>query len=1293
VAGLLGTVVVLLVAGLVGSTAAALHFRRIADSETAARQSADRARAAADVARAQALAAQREADARRHEAEASRAEAQRQSKAAEASYARARRAVDDSFTQVSESKLLNVPGLRALRADLLGSALTFYEELLKEHGDDPALRRDLLATRLKVARVRGELGQGEASRAAAVAAADGFERALRERPDDPDLKAGLAEALTRSARGSADARVARFHRAVVLREEVLRAKPGDLENKAKLAGLYNSISVILHEPSAGQSHYTDTAESLAALERSAILRLELAVARPDDPEVLDGLATAFNNVGVTSSSGNPSWEETLPLFQQAVGFTRESLRLRPNDVRAASSLRVHSGNVSTSLSTLGRGDEAIAEARASFETFRALARQNPEAPDFHSAYINASQNLARLLSREHRPDEAVGALLEASRAFDRLSRETGDEIAGIARQRLTAAEEIGRIKADLTPVQKAGRDALVDGAVADYREAVSRGAGFNPAPLTGGQLLLLKAHPGFATLMAEAEAAAEARAGRKAGAGPAAVTGPGPQASPPRGRVDVRLARATLGSGLGLAMARARGTDGGQVVATLDRARALFDELARQRPGDAAVERGRTSLRLNTLAALHALSLAALKAGRAAEADGYRKRADALFEELHRARPGGPEAAEVRGGALVDLAVFHREAGRWPEAYRALREADDVVRRALSSSPDEANTRPLAAQLDLIADAYARLGLIEEAATASGARFAAWFGDWIGLPAYHRAMFLLLDDDIEGYRRHGARLLEVFGTGQGRGDAQDLVRSLTLHPGAVPDWRPVSAAAEAHARLVAGSSNPWKDALKERADVRAGRPAEALRSMKAGNYYPMGWPFRALAHLRLGETGEARAWLRRTDGLVRDDIEKALAGRGFAQRHWQRWEHWCDAVILGREAHAAVDGKPWPDAAWMRLQRARALARVGEAARSDALFSALLAERPDDAEVWLGRAQADAWLGRFDRARVAAARSARLGPGTALGWETLGRAFADGGRAADAAGAFARAVELARGEPADDRDDLLRRAAIWVALDRPEEASADLTRALDLSRRQGDPAVEELLGRVDDFLTPYLRDRRWGAALALVRGLSGVPPTASAPNLAWRESALARIISALYAITGDRAGFTRHMTAVLDGVRRGLGPYPAAELVVGATHAAWPAGDPERVVELAEGVNARLPVSMAPYCLAMAHLRAGRPENALERIAEADRTPAAQQNARPLIDLVAAIAHQRLGHAAEARRLYDDALRWFQSQRGEPLGWWPNQFLTDALSYESLRREAEALIVLDPTLPADPFTR
>jgi tetratricopeptide (TPR) repeat protein len=451
------------------------------------------------------------------------------------------------------------------------------------------------------------------------------------------------------------------------------------------------------------------------------------------------------------------------------------------------------------------------------------------------------------------------------------------------------------------------------------------------------------------------------------------------------------------------------------------------------------------------------------------------------------------------------------------------------------------------------------------------------------------------------------------------------------------------------------------------------------------------WPGRAIAHQRLGQTDEARVWLRKTDEYVRDGVDEALAGTGFTQSGWQWWEDWGSAVILGREAHGLIDGKPWPDAAWMRLQQARVWARVGEAARSDAEFARLLTDRPDDPEVWLGRAQADAWLGRAARARDAAARAARPGPGTALGWETLGRAFAAVGSAADAAGAFARAAELARGEPAGDRDDRLRRARVWVALDRPEEASADLARAFELARQQGDDAVDELLDRVHDLLTPYLRDRRWAAALALVKGFSGVAPAASDAGTALKEAQLARRVSALYAITGDRDGFTRHNRGVLEGLSDGLGPAPMAELVVGATHAPWPAGDPYRIIALSETVNARLPRSTAPYLLAWSYLRAGRPEETLKRIDEADKTGLRNPWFRPLSDLVAAIAHHRLGHVAEARRLYDDSIRWFQSQQGEPLGWWPNSSSTDALSDESLRREAEALIVHDAAFPADPF--
>lgn len=593
------------------------------------------------------------------------------------------------------------------------------------------------------------------------------------------------------------------------------------------------------------------------------------------------------------------------------------------------------------------------------------------------------------------------------------------------------------------------------------------------------------------------------------------------------------------------------------------------------------------------------------------------------------------------------------------------------------------------ASLESLGAAYVSLGLFDPALDVDRVRFSratspdsssSWL--WYG-------HLLAADDDVEEYRELSARMLAKFRSSRDVHSLSCLIHVLTTRPDTLADWEPLVELARAMRGLT-------PDAVRLPAWLamtlaRAGRFGEAFdlrESLGLGTQF-----YAAIIHRRLGQAEEARTRLRRADEFLRDTIEDALANKGFTQSEGPWVEDWLRGFTVGREAHELVEGRPWPDAAWLRLQKARAWARVGEAGRSDALFAALLADRPDDAEVWLGRAQADAWLGRPDRAAEAAAHSVRLGRGTARGWESLGRSLAAAGRAADDAAAFARAADLARALPADDRDDHLRRFETRVALDRPEDAAADLSRALDLSRRHGEPVVAEVLDRLIALQTPYLRDRRWAAALGLVKGLTGLTPRSSDPAVAHKEAQLSRKISALYAVTGDRDGFTRHITAVMDGLRDDLGPSPAAELVIGATLAPWPAGDPNRVVALAEKVNARRPLSAAPYDLALAHLRAGRPEEALRRIEAADRTPSKGVPSRPLFDLVAAIAHHRLGHAAEACRLYDVADRWFRSQEGEPLGWWPNSITTDALSYEALRREAEALIVLDPAFPADPFAR
>ena len=228
-----------------------------------------------------------------------REEADAQRRQAEANFGRARRAVDDFFTKVSETQLLRTPGLQPLRLELVESSLKFYEEFLKERADDPALRSELLATRLRVGKIFDELGRTAQARAAYKAALDGYEPASRDRPDDLELKAGLAEATIRLAASEtkAETRLEGFRRAIAIREELLKARPGDARFKKALAESYNALAVaqIRQNPE----------ESFRALQRSIDLRLELADASPDDPDLQADLAQSFNNLASPSHFDEP----------------------------------------------------------------------------------------------------------------------------------------------------------------------------------------------------------------------------------------------------------------------------------------------------------------------------------------------------------------------------------------------------------------------------------------------------------------------------------------------------------------------------------------------------------------------------------------------------------------------------------------------------------------------------------------------------------------------------------------------------------------------------------------------------------------------------------------------------------------------------------------------------------------------------------------------------------------------------------------------------------------------------
>jgi serine/threonine protein kinase len=92
-----------------------------------------------------------------------RKETLRERNRAEENFRRARRAVDDYMTTVSESRLLDEPGLQLLRNELLEKALRYYQEFLNSRQDDPQIMAEVASAYLRVSQLQTSIGQSDAS--------------------------------------------------------------------------------------------------------------------------------------------------------------------------------------------------------------------------------------------------------------------------------------------------------------------------------------------------------------------------------------------------------------------------------------------------------------------------------------------------------------------------------------------------------------------------------------------------------------------------------------------------------------------------------------------------------------------------------------------------------------------------------------------------------------------------------------------------------------------------------------------------------------------------------------------------------------------------------------------------------------------------------------------------------------------------------------------------------------------------------------------------------------------------
>ena len=181
---------------------------------------------------------------------ASHDEALLQGDRAEENFRQARQAVDDSFTQVSESALLNAPGMQPLRKQLLAGALKYYQGFVRRLGDRPGVRADLAAALERLARIISEIGSKEEA-LSYLQKSCGIYQALSDvHPGDARLRRELARsiaaiALLRGEAGRQADAAADYRHALGIQRELVAADPTNAQIQDELAASETGLSIVL----------------------------------------------------------------------------------------------------------------------------------------------------------------------------------------------------------------------------------------------------------------------------------------------------------------------------------------------------------------------------------------------------------------------------------------------------------------------------------------------------------------------------------------------------------------------------------------------------------------------------------------------------------------------------------------------------------------------------------------------------------------------------------------------------------------------------------------------------------------------------------------------------------------------------------------------------------------------------------------------------------------------------------------------------------------------------------------
>jgi serine/threonine protein kinase/tetratricopeptide (TPR) repeat protein len=340
---------------------------------------------------------------------------------ADANFQKARAAVDECFTTVTENPILQEPGMEPARAVLLRTALKYYQDFLSQRSADPKIQAELAQAYIRVGYIIQQIGSQAEAVAAYEQARDLYEKLVSVEPANRTLQSALARCYQSlgnlyGSLGRLDAAEVALLRGLALQEELARTYPTVADYQNEVARSHSSLGQLYH--STGRPTQAETAYRQALAVREALTHND-----PGNPAYRRALAQEYGALGYFCDKNSRP--------QEAEAHLRQALVHQEQLVQAYPAVADYQADLASSDNTLGSfylnnngssGDQEKAY-REALRLYEQLARDHPKVHSYQMKLARVHNNLALCYYLQRRFAEADAAYGKALTLRERLAQQ------------------------------------------------------------------------------------------------------------------------------------------------------------------------------------------------------------------------------------------------------------------------------------------------------------------------------------------------------------------------------------------------------------------------------------------------------------------------------------------------------------------------------------------------------------------------------------------------------------------------------------------------------------------------------------------------------------------------------------------------------------------------------------------------------------------------------------------------------------------------------------------------------